>query len=120
ALLFFVMDIHHVMIGMLHASFQKWQIGAVLPTGATAWVSMQLAQTHQWGMQIAAPVALCMLVNLILMVVIMKAAPQLNLFSVGFTLRLIVGLVASLAFLPEMIAMTGRLFGGASEFVAFY
>lgn len=119
ALLFFVGDIHHVMFAMLHASFRKWQIGSPLPIGTEAWVSMQVAQTQTWGMQLVAPVGLCMLLNLILLVVIMKAAPALNLFTIGFTLRIMVGLAATFAFLPEMLSIMSGILESAGSFIAF-
>ena len=47
-----------------------------------------------------------------------RAAPQLNLYTVGFPLRLLIGLAALLFFLPQFLAGLVNMIAHFSEVVA--
>jgi flagellar biosynthesis protein FliR len=47
-----------------------------------------------------------------------KAAPQLNLYSVGFPLRLATGLVGLLLFFPQMVWNMVTVFGRFEQLLA--
>ena len=47
-----------------------------------------------------------------------RATPQLNLFSIGFPLRVLVGLIALVLFLPQMIELMTQMLGQARGVVA--
>ncbi len=104
-ILFFVFNIHHVVLGSLHASLQRWPVGGDIAWGTLHLFPAALDEAHEWGFLLAAPLATCLFVTLVLLVVLMKVAPQFNLFSIGLTLRLALGLVATVVFFPEMMAM---------------
>jgi flagellar biosynthesis protein FliR len=46
---------------------------------------------------------LCLFLTAVVLALMAKAAPQLNLFSFGFALRIGVGLVAGFLLLPDLI-----------------
>jgi flagellar biosynthesis protein FliR len=55
-------------------------------------------------MVLAMPVAVYLFMTTVLLALLSRAAPQLNLYSIGFPLRLIVGLAATLLLLPNLTA----------------
>ena len=120
-LMFFGLDMHHVLIGVLDSTFVHWPIagtGWPVPAGA---VIDGLSVAHQWGLLLAAPVAACLFLTAIMLALLARAAPQLNLLTIGFALRVGVGLVATLLFMPELgLAMGGifqHILGWIGQFV---
>ena len=103
AWLFIVMNGHLMIIAALVQSF------ATFPVGPEPFAFLRAAQPQLWGMEIfrtglwlALPlVAMLMLVNLVLGV-ISRVAPQINVFAVGFPITLGVGLLGMLVTLPAM------------------
>lgn len=105
-LLFLATNSHLVMIQVLADSFHTLPVG----TGFLSEDAIrQLVTIGTWmfssGLLIALPVVASMLVINFSLGVITKAAPQLNIFSVGFPLMLIIGLcilwVTVNSFLPQ-------------------
>lgn len=117
-LIFFSLDLHHVLLSVLHATFLKWPIGSPIDEYPVLPLINGMSEAHEWGLLLAAPLAICMFVTVIVLALMTKASPQLNLFSVGLTLRLGVGFVATLIFLPEMCLMMQRIFGHVSGFLS--
>ena len=102
-LLFLGLDLHHVFLAVLDATFRRFPIGQGFslpmcdPIGAAA-------SAEEWGILLGIPVALCLFVTTVALAYLSRAAPQLSLHTVGFPLKLIVGLGALLVMLPYMIA----------------
>jgi flagellar biosynthetic protein FliR len=101
-LLFFSLDVHHVLLLAVHTSLQRWPCGTCLPAESAVVVVRGIDDAQAWGLLVAAPVGICLFVTMIVLLFLARSAPQLNLFSVGLTVRLVVGLVACLVFLPDM------------------
>lgn len=103
SLLFLGLDLHHVFLAVLDATFRRFPIGQGFslplcdPIGAAA-------SAEEWGILLGVPVALCLFVTTIALAFLNRAAPQLSIYSIGFPLRLIVGLGALLVMLPYLIA----------------
>ncbi len=114
---FFSLDVHHVLLLVLDASFAKHPAGAASGETPITALTTSLTAAHHWGLQLAAPIAVCLFLILIVLALVMKAVPQLNLLSIGFSLRLAVGFVATLAFLPEVLTMMAGLFSQAAYFI---
>ena len=64
-----------------------------------------VSAVEEGGLLLAAPMALCLILTTVLLILLSRAAPQLNLFSVGFPMRVIVSLAVMLLLLPQL--MTG-------------
>lgn len=114
-LLFFALNVHHSLLLALHVSLQRWPFGSPLPAFSAAAVIGGVDDAQQWGLLLAAPVGICLFATTVALVVLARAAPQLNLFSVGLTVRLVVGLLAALLFLPDMWLMMQQLFGRVTD-----
>ncbi|MBE7417748.1 MAG: flagellar biosynthetic protein FliR [Ideonella sp.] len=103
ALLFIVVDGHLAVIAALVRSFDAFPVS----TDTLGW--LRTLQPHAWGAEvfqlglwIALPlVGMLLFVNIVLGV-ISRVAPQINVFAVGFPLTLSVGLVGMLVTLPMM------------------
>ena len=76
------------------------------------------ATAHEWGLVLAAPVAICLFLTTIVLALLAKTSPQMNLFSIGFALRLGVGLVAAFLFFPNLTSVIGKLFENFGEYVS--
>lgn len=99
-MLFLAFDGHHEVLLLLSASFELLPVGQSL--GADA-----IWQLVSWGsviftgaLAIALPALAAMLTVNLVMGIITRAAPQLNLFSVGFPITMTIGFVAIMFTLP--------------------
>lgn len=114
ALLFLVIDAHHVVIAAFHATFATLPLGGTAIPQAGSMVA-GLATAYELGLLLAAPLATCLFLLAITLAVMARAAPQLNIYSVGFTLQILVALVAGLFLLPEFVATLQTIIGRTAE-----
>ena len=100
SLLFLALDGHHSVFLLLHASFTLLPIGQSLEADAI-WILVRWGGMIFTGaLSIALPALAAMLTVNIIMGVITRAAPQMNLFSVGFPITMTVGFAAIMFTLP--------------------
>ncbi|MFK8077136.1 MAG: flagellar biosynthetic protein FliR [Granulosicoccus sp.] len=99
-LLFLAFNGHHAVLLLLNASFVMLPVGQPLGEDAL-WVLVKWGKIIFSGaLSIALPALAAMLTVNIIMGVITRAAPQLNLFSVGFPITMTVGFAAIMFTLP--------------------
>lgn len=117
-LLFFALDGHLAVLALLGNSFSLLPIGT--PIGADApWRLIEFAGVIFSGaLAVALPALVAMLTVNLAMGVMTRAAPQLNLFSVGFPVTMLVGFVALLVTLPSFGVRSSALFDTALQAVA--
>lgn len=103
ALLFIVINGHLAIIATLIQSFHKF------PVSAEPFAFLRQMQPHTWGAEIfqlglwiALPLMGMLLFVNIVLGVISRVAPQINVFAVGFPVTLSVGLLGMLLTLPMM------------------
>jgi flagellar biosynthetic protein FliR len=58
---------------------------------------------EEGGILLVAPVCLCLFLTTAVLALMTRAAPQLNLYSVGFPLRVLVCLGAAVVLLPNIL-----------------
>lgn len=110
-LVFLAMNGHLMLLALLGKSFEWWPIGAQVASldgmGAVArWGSFIFSA----GLMLSLPLIAALLIVNIALALLTRAAPQLNLFAIGFPVTLIVGfavLSVSLAFFAPVFT---RLF----------
>ncbi|MCA9149459.1 MAG: flagellar biosynthetic protein FliR [Planctomycetales bacterium] len=107
---FFAADAHQLALGSLFASFRTLPLGKPLPYLPIATVTESFNQVHEWGMELAAPLGAGLFLVTIITAMLMKISPQLNLFSVGIPVRLLLGLLAAFALMPEIVDVMFRIF----------
>ncbi|MFO1093814.1 MAG: flagellar biosynthetic protein FliR [Planctomycetaceae bacterium] len=104
-LMFFTFDLHHSLLRALHVSFFTRPIGQPFEFPSVATLFSGLADAHEAGLLLSAPIVGALFIALIALLVTARSAPQLNMFSVGFPFRLVVGLIAAFVFFPEMCVL---------------
>ncbi len=115
-LVFLAMDAHLVLIRILAESFE------LLPVVVEAWPQNLFVTLALWGshmfvgaLLMALPaMAAVLLVNLAFGVVT-RAAPQLNIFAVGFPVTILAGFILMLLSMPAMLPILSELFSRAFE-----
>lgn len=118
-ILFFLLDLHHWAFWLLHWSWRF--LGSAtglleLPTGE---ITQVVGRLEEYGLLIAAPVAIALAVINFAVLYLNKASPSLNLFSVGAPLRLLSGLTCFVLFWPvifrNMASSFDRMDGSLQE-----
>jgi flagellar biosynthesis protein FliR len=108
-LTFFAINGHHILLRGLAASYQSLPIGVGAIDGTlAASVTRLLGVVFEFGLRLAAPIIVVMLVVELATGLVSKAAPALNLMVVATPVRLIVGLLAVAAIVPQIPGVTTR------------
>jgi flagellar biosynthetic protein FliR len=115
-LTFFAVNGHHALVRALGASYAALPIGggSIDPSIATS-VMRLLGVVFTFGLRLAAPVIVVMLIVEIAVGLISKTAPAINLMVVGTPIRLIVGLLAVAAVVPLIPQLSSRFATLAAE-----
>jgi flagellar biosynthetic protein FliR len=102
ALIFLELDGHHFVLTALHGTFAAWPLGGLeLPQTLETTVA-GLARAHEAGARLAGPIALSLWLLTIVLAFLARAAPQLNIQSIGFTLQSLAVLLGTAFLLPEL------------------
>lgn len=102
-LVFLCTDIYQLAIGTLYASFTRLPLGQPLRLFRLSVISQGLSEAHRWGLELAAPMAIGLFLITVLLALLMRVSPQLNLFTVGTSLRLMGGLFVCFVLLPDLL-----------------
>lgn len=106
ALILFAFNGHHLVIGALAESFVSVPVGATLAAPGFAALAGWGGAIFATGLHIALPVTAALLATNLAIGMMTRAAPQLNIFAVGFPLTLGVGLLVlyfTVIYLPARI-----------------
>lgn len=104
-LIFLSVDGHLVLIQMLVDSFKTLPVGIDGITKADIWtILMWSSRMFAGGLLLAMPIIVSLLLVNISLGVATRAAPQLNIFSVGFPVTLILGIILVWLTLPEVLS----------------
>lgn len=111
-LMFLAMNGHLVMIRILARTFQIVPIGSA-GLDASAWhiIAHWGGTVFSAGLILALPLIAALLAANLAMGILNRASPQLSIFSIGFPMTLIAGLVM----LMFMAPLLGRVYGGMFE-----
>lgn len=118
-LLFVILNGHLLLIQLMVRSFEILPIaetGLSLPAikAVVSWAS----QMFVGGLMIGLPAVTALMVVNIAMGVITRAAPQLNIFAVGFPLMILLGFIFLAATLPSVFSLFTQLLMDAFEYIA--
>jgi flagellar biosynthesis protein FliR len=109
-LLFLVLDAHHTVLRAFHGSFGLMPLGGTILPEANPMLA-GLGSAYEMGLLLAGPLALCLFLLSVTLAIMTRAAPQLNVYSVGFTLQVTVVLLGTLFLLPEIVKALGMVIG---------
>ncbi|VWX35501.1 flagellar biosynthetic protein FliR [Limnobacter sp. 130] len=104
SLVFLVIDGHLLVIAAVVQSFELIPISANLSVVNTQNIAMAGSIMFMLALQIALPVLAAVLISNIVMGILARAAPQLNVMSIGFSITIGVGLWILWVSLPYFIA----------------
>jgi flagellar biosynthetic protein FliR len=109
-LIFFSLDGHHIVLSLLHASFARHPLGGslVLISPPAAVETVIVAQTL--GLQLAGPLVLVMFLLTVVLALMARIAPQINIYTVGFTLQAMTALIGLMFLLPDLLRTMAVIF----------
>lgn len=112
-IVFLVLDVHHLLLQAVLASFRLAPPGGVVLAGAGLQTVFDVAgDVFGVGVRIAAPVLIVLLMTNAALGVLARTIPQLNVFVVGFSVNVGVGLIVLGASLPFTVRLLAGRFGG--------
>ena len=118
-LLFLAMNGHLVMIDMLARSFERIPVGL---SGLDSVVFSEIVQMGGWmfaaGLLMALPPVTALLVINFSFGIITKAAPQLNIFAIGFPFTMLMGLLIAWVSLGGFLGQYQRIAEYALELIS--
>ncbi len=109
-LAFLAVDGHHWVIRALVDSYERAPIARLSLSGALPGVAVeQFSQMFAAGMTLAAPVLILLMMISLVLGLLTRAVPQINVLEFGFSLRISGGLVAMFIFAPMLAPALDRL-----------
>lgn len=115
-LMFLVLNGHLVLLSVLSDSFYSLPVAVDGLTRQTFWdVISWGSRMFAGGLQIAMPAVTALLLTNVAFGVITRAAPQLNIFGVGFPLTLTLGFLIIMVTIPELLPQFTDLLTEAFE-----
>jgi flagellar biosynthetic protein FliR len=109
-LVFFATNSHLAFFNLLSDSFRAIPAGTGFPTAQSAQFIVSMGKDiFEMGIRFAIPILAIEMVEQITMGILMRAVPQINIFSVGILLQIIIGLVMLLVAIPTIVTLDGRL-----------
>jgi flagellar biosynthetic protein FliR len=112
-LTYLAVDGHLLLLGALAQSFHTLPIGAHWDTGIFLTVVLWGARVFDTGLLIALPAVIALVIVNLALGVVTRAAPQLSLFGIGFTITLMSGFLVLLAGLGGILSGISSLIDGA-------
>lgn len=116
-LVFFAGNVHHLAVGLICYSFLKLPVGKSVEMFGPDVFSLGISEAHHMGMQMVAPISIGLFLALIVISLIMKMSPQLNLFTIGTPVRLIVGFGGMFIFIPDVLVYSHEMVGQMKGFI---
>ncbi len=110
-LLFFSLDIHHLLIMALVKSFDIVTLGGLLITGKMVLNLLQVFFLMiSYSVRMALPVMVVLIICDISLGLISKTVPQFNVMMLGFPIKIGVGLLTLVLLLPVLCTLISSLF----------
>ncbi|KAB3531369.1 flagellar biosynthetic protein FliR [Alkaliphilus serpentinus] len=112
SMLFIVVNGHHLLIRALVYSYNLLPVGFSLSINSDGVTLMTRIMTEMFIMAIkfAAPVLVVILLSTILLGVLARTMPQMNVFIVGIPLKIAVGIISVIITLQYIVPFSNRLF----------
>lgn len=111
-MLFLSFNFHLELLRTLVESFTNLPMGTDLSSHASMWMRIVNAGSviFSSGVQLALPIIAALLVTNIALGILTRAAPQLNLFGIGFPITLSVGFIMLMILMPYMASPIRQIF----------
>jgi flagellar biosynthetic protein FliR len=106
---FLAINGHLYMLSALAESFQTLPIGSMMSAQGLNGVVHWGGSIFAYGLQISLPILAALLITNIALGILTRAAPQLNIFAVGFPITLAIGFFVLALTIPYFSSVLGRL-----------
>lgn len=94
-LMFFLVNGHHALLRGIEYSVERFPVGATWSISSAAEPMVkEVGQLFALGFALAAPVVFCILLTEFVLGVLARNLPQMNMFTVGIPVKIVVGLIA--------------------------
>jgi flagellar biosynthetic protein FliR len=111
AVMFFVLNIHHVLLRGLAWSLERYPVGHPWPmSAALVPLLKQVSAMFVLGFALAAPIVFCVLLVELALGVVAQSLPQMNMLVIGLPVKIVVGLLALAIWAPEMGGVLSRIY----------
>jgi len=108
-LLFLAVQGYHDVLRALHQSFARFPVGELsLPTSLAS-VTGAVGLVLRFAVQIAAPLFAVLLCGSLVLALLTRAVPELNVMTFGYPLRLLAAMAAAVLLFPAVITPGMRL-----------
>ena len=115
-LCFFAVDGHHELIYIINGTFSYIPVGQVTLNPALGVSALEVfSLAFVLAAKVAMPMIAAGMMGEILMGIVVRTAPQMNVFVVGIPLKIIMGFLALLLLLPVYVNFTNTLFDNMFE-----
>lgn len=112
-LMFLVVNGHHMVIIALVKSFEMVPVGGAVFGGALQDLFVRLTfMVFVVGVKLAAPVIVVLYLSNLVLGIIARTVPQMNVFIIGFPLGIAAGLAMIAASFPFFFALLNKMFHG--------
>ncbi len=120
--IFLALDFHHAVLRLLRESFRMIPLGGLSetflgPSTAARWGEMALSEgtgLFDAAVRLGLPVGVTLLLVTVAMALLARAVPEMNVFIIGFGIRLLVGLWVLVLSVPVMARVFQVLFEKAA------
>ncbi len=109
SLAFLAMNGHLFMVAGLAESFHTLPIGGMISKQGYYDIVLWGGSVFAYGLQLSLPLLAALLITNLALGVLTRAAPQLNLFAVGFPITLGLGFFVLMLFIPYLAPILDRL-----------
>ena len=117
-MIYLAANVHLILLSVLVDSFRTLPISAQPMASASIWHLLQSGgQIFNIGVQLAMPMVAALLMTNMALGILTRAAPQLNIFGIGFPLTLTVGFVVIGLSLPYLAGPMQSLMQGGIELI---
>jgi flagellar biosynthesis protein FliR len=120
--LFLLMNGHHFLLLAVDESFIQIPIGTgALSDRAIEGFARLSADIFAVGIKVSAPVLVSIMVAEVALGIVARTVPQMNVWIIGFPLKIMVGLITLMVALPMVVYVFGKIFkgwqGGVIDFI---
>lgn len=110
-LIFFLIDAHHIFVRGVFASFELAPLGAAtLGPAAVATLTAAVGKLFVMALELGGPVMAALFLADVALGLVARTLPQMNIFTVGLPLKIVLGLVTLAATLPIFVSVLTRQF----------
>ncbi len=112
-LTFFVLDGHHTLIKLIFGSYDLIPLGQATITDSVVTLIVRLfANSFVLALKIALPIIAITFLSEVAFGILVRTVPQMNIFIIGIPIKIFIGVIAILVFIPIYIGSLKGIFDG--------